>query len=128
MDFARSLISNCLLILTLLVGLSTPTFDYSASSYTPRVRCSRVCACYYQSLFCRGYKYYNIPSDTSETIQNIDFTVSTNNIVLLQVSPWSRSHHSLYQQVSCGWSVVAAIWCIFIGNAIYGQANFYQVA
>ena len=87
MDFAKSLISYCLLITTMLVGLSTPTFDYSASSYTPRVRCSRVCPCYYQSLFCRGYKYYNIPSDTSETIQNIDFTVSTNNPVLLQVSP-----------------------------------------
>ena len=79
MYFAKSLISNCLLITTMLVGLSTPTFDSSGSSYTPRVRCSRVCPCYYQSLFCRGYKYYNIPSDTSETIQNIDFTVSTNN-------------------------------------------------
>ncbi|XP_067951222.1 chondroadherin-like [Watersipora subatra] len=47
----------------------------AASGYTSRTtsRCSRLCHCYYQSLFCRGYNYNSIPADVGSDVENIDF-------------------------------------------------------
>lgn len=58
----------------LLVGLLAVLVK--TESYSPRSsRCSRLCHCYYQSLFCRGYQYSSIPSDVGADVQNIDFQV-----------------------------------------------------
>lgn len=68
--------------LLLMVVVALTIVSGEVMQYYTRSRCSRQCPCYYNSLFCKGYKLTTLPDDISPSVQNMDLQVRSHIIIL----------------------------------------------